>query len=161
MKLYEIDSAIMALVDAESGEIADIEALNTLVMERDKKIENIALLYKNYTAEAAAIKAEVASLTSRQKSAENEAERLKEYLSFALDGEAFSTPRVSVSYRKSTALEYLDAPALITWMEQNGHDDCVKYKDPELSKSSVTSLIKSGVPVPFATLVNRQNVQVK
>ena len=43
MKLYEIDQTIMDCIDMESGEIINEELLNNLQMERDAKIENVAL----------------------------------------------------------------------------------------------------------------------
>lgn len=58
MTLYEIDSAIMDCVDEETGEIIDLEKLEALNIERDKKVEGIALAVKNYAAEAKAIKEE-------------------------------------------------------------------------------------------------------
>ena len=51
MTLYEIDSAIMDCVDEETGEIIDLEKLEALNIERDKKVEGIALAVKNYAAE--------------------------------------------------------------------------------------------------------------
>ena len=47
MTLYEIDSAIMDCVDEETGEIIDLEKLETLNIERDKKVEGIAVAVKN------------------------------------------------------------------------------------------------------------------
>ena len=37
MKLYEIDEAIMACVDAETGEIVDAEKLEALLIEKEEK----------------------------------------------------------------------------------------------------------------------------
>lgn len=37
MTLYEIDSAIMDCVDEETGEIIDLEKLEALNIERDKR----------------------------------------------------------------------------------------------------------------------------
>ena len=54
MKLYEIDQAILALVDPETGEILDYEAFSELKMKREEKIEGMALWHKNLTAEATA-----------------------------------------------------------------------------------------------------------
>ena len=46
MKLYEIDEAIMACIDAETGEIIDADKLDKLTMERDAKIENVKISIK-------------------------------------------------------------------------------------------------------------------
>ena len=100
MNLYEIDQAMQALVDPETGELMDYEAFSELQMDRDSKIENMALWIKNLTAEAKAIKEEMDNLQKRRKTAENRAEGLKRYLFEALDGEKFQTARCSISYRK-------------------------------------------------------------
>ena len=42
MNLYQIDSALAECVDAETGEILDVEKLLELNMAREQKIENIA-----------------------------------------------------------------------------------------------------------------------
>lgn len=161
MTLYEIDSAIAALADPETGDILDFEALDKLQMERETKIENIALWYKNLTAEATAIKAEVDSLAERKQAAEAKAERLKKYLDYALDGTKFSTARCQVSFRKTSSLEIDDEPGLIEWAESNGHDDCVKYRKPEIKKKDFTGLIKSGVNVPYTKIIEGRSLAVK
>ena len=63
-----IDSAIMDCVDEETGEIIDLEKLEALNIERDKKVEGIALAVKNYAAEAKAIKEEEEKLAKRRRS---------------------------------------------------------------------------------------------
>ena len=67
MKLYEIDQAIMDCIDMETGEIVNEELLNDLQMERDAKIENVALWIKELKAEAEALKAEKLAFAERQK----------------------------------------------------------------------------------------------
>lgn len=46
MTLYEIDQAIMECVDLETGEIIDVEILSELQMERETKLESVALWIK-------------------------------------------------------------------------------------------------------------------
>lgn len=58
MKLYEIDEEILACVDSESGEILDVERFAALQMERDTKIENVALWIKNLKSDLVALEAE-------------------------------------------------------------------------------------------------------
>lgn len=55
MTLYEIDQAIQGLVDPETGELMDYEAFAALQMDRDAKIENMALWYKDLMADAKAM----------------------------------------------------------------------------------------------------------
>lgn len=77
MTIYEIDARMAGLIDPETGELLDYEAFASLQMEREAKIENMALWYKDLTAEAKAIREEEKALAERRKSAENKAERLK------------------------------------------------------------------------------------
>ena len=85
MTLYEIDQALLACIDMETGEV-DIEKYEQLAEEKDKKIENIACYYKALTAEAEAIKAEEKALAERRKVKENKAESLKKFLASVLRG---------------------------------------------------------------------------
>lgn len=162
MTLYEIDQRLETLVDPETGELLDYEAFQTLQIEREAKIENTALWVKELTAQVAAIKAEISSLEERRKAAERKADRLKEYLSRALDGKNFSTARCDVTFRRSAALEIENEDALVKWVEVLGIDDvCLRYKDPEINKRAVANLIKSGVDVPHARIFERTNIRVK
>ena len=112
MTLYEIDQAIQGLVDPETGELMDYEAFAALQMDRDAKIENMALWYKDLMADAKAIKEEADTLNERRKALENKAERLKSYLSLALDGEKFQTARCSVTFRKTSSIQVSNPEAL-------------------------------------------------
>ena len=110
MTLYEIDQNIMALID-EDGEITNPEAFDELQITRSEKLEGIACWIKNLKADAAAIKAEEDALAERRRTIENKIKSLSEFLSNALAGQKFSTPRVSVSYRTSKALEIAEKAA--------------------------------------------------
>ena len=119
MNLYNIDAAIMALVDPETGEILDYEAFAELQMEREQKLENMALWHKNLTAEAAAIKAEEDNLAARRKDLEAKAEKLKQNLIEALGGDPFKTPRVVCKFTKSQKVQIQDEAAFIRTMQEN------------------------------------------
>ena len=58
MTLYEIDAAMQECIDPETGEV-DAERIEALAMERDKKIENIALWIINIKADIETAKAEI------------------------------------------------------------------------------------------------------
>lgn len=163
MTIYEIDSRIAELLDPDTGELLDYEAFAALQMEREAKIENMALWYKDLFAEAKAIRDEEKALSERRKHAESKAERLKEYLDIALAGQSYKTPRVSVSYRKSTALEIAeeDIPTVIEELEMCGLENCIQYQAPKISKTELTKAIKAGAVVPGAELVEHNNIQIK
>lgn len=158
--LYEINQEIESCVDAETGEIIDIERLENLQVEREIKLENIGLWIKNMESDAKDIKAEEAALAERRKAKENRAANLREYLARILDGQAFETPRLRLSFRSSTGVEFSELEDTLHWLEQH-HADCIKYKAPEISKSAVAKLLKDGVEIPGAELVKRKNLQIK
>ena len=154
MNIYEIDQAILALVDEETGEILDIEALEQLQMERDQKLENVACWWKNLTAEAAAIRQEELNLAKRRQAIENRAERLKKYLSDALDGQKFQTAKCSITWRKNPPKVELTEPALaIAWALSHGRKDLIIERAPDISKDGLKQILKTGEEIPGAELV--------
>lgn len=152
MKLYEIDQAIMGLVD-ETGEIIDIEAFDSLQMEREEKIEGIALYIKDLKAEAEALKAEKMAFAERQKVAENKMESLKNYLAYALKGQAFKSTKAVVSFRKTQQVDIPDIYAL--------DENFLRYKEPEADKTAIKEAIKAGQIVKGATLIENTSVIIK
>lgn len=153
MKLYEIDQAIMDLVDSETGEIIDIEAFDSLQMERDEKIESIALYIKDLKAEAEALKAEKLAFAERQKVAENKAESLKNYLAYALKGQAFKSTKAVVSFRKTQQVDIPDIYKL--------DENFLKYAEPTADKTAIKEAIKAGQTVKGATLIENTSVIIK
>lgn len=165
MTLYEINEAIASFdfqVDEETGEILNIGDLDKLQMDRETKIENIGLYYKDLTAEAAAIKEEIRTLQARAKTAETKAESLKRYLSLQLQGEKFKTSRLAISYRRSTAVRIEDDTVLLDYLRSRDMDQYLTFKDPVINKTALKSaLIEGGIEIPGASLEEKQNIQIK
>lgn len=158
MNLYEIEQEIMNCVDMESGEVIDIARLDALTMERDTKIENIALWIKNLLSDAEQIKEEKNSLAEREKACKNKADSLKKYLSSYLAGSKFNTPRVAISFRKSESVEVNDINQI---MLLDNADDYLKYDEPTADKTAIKQAIKAGVNIPGCQLVENNNIQIK
>ena len=59
MTLYEIDQKLLDCIDLETGEILNEERLNELQMERNEKLEKVALWIKELKAEAETIEESV------------------------------------------------------------------------------------------------------
>lgn len=159
--LYDIDMAIMALVDQETGEITDWEAFEALQMDRERKIENIAVWIKNLMSDAAAIREEEKALAARRQNLERMAETRKRWLSQALGGQKFSTSRCVVTFRNTPVCRVMDPAAAIEWAETHGHKDCVTYKAPDVAKTELIKLLKAGTEVPGAELAYSESVGVK
>lgn len=162
MTLYEVDEEIQELlseVDPETGElITDYAALDALLMEREAKIENIVLFIKNLSSDVRELKAEEAALAERRKKAEKKAERLREYVSHALGGEKFQTPRCCVSFRKSTALEL--GEGFTEWAKEHA-DTLLRYKEPEPDKTAIKAALAGGAEIPDAKLVQNTTMTIK
>ncbi|MBO5841462.1 MAG: siphovirus Gp157 family protein [Clostridia bacterium] len=151
--LYEIDAAILACVDMETGEIIDAERLAELHMEREQKVEAVALWYKNLLSDAAAYKAEKDAFAEKERVAKAKAERLKQYLADALQGSKFKTTRVNISYRKSDSVVVDDIMQLPAQF--------LKYKDPEPDKLAIKQAITNGEVVDGARIETKQSVLIK
>jgi hypothetical protein len=153
MNIYEIDAAITACVDQETGEILDEAALDALVMERDKKIENVACWIKDLKAESNAIREEEKVLAERRHSSESKVESLKKWLAYALNGEKFKTAKVSVSYWKSKSVQVTDEKAI---------DEKFFIPQPaKLNKKMVSKYLKDGMPVRGCELAEKTSLQVR
>ena len=153
MNLYEIDSAILDCVDVDTGEIFDEEKFEELQLTRDAKIENICLWIKNLKAEAEALKAEKDAFAKRQKSVENKMDSLKKYISNYLEGTAFESSKVKVSFRKSEALEVTDIYKI--------PDEYLKFKEPDVDKMAIKQAMKQGKEFEGVELVTNYSMQIK
>jgi vacuolar-type H+-ATPase subunit I/STV1 len=151
--LYEINEAILSCIDMESGEILDEEALESLKMQREEKLENVGLWIKNLGAESSALAAEIKSLTERKRLKENKAESLMGYLGAALHGERFETPRISVSWRKSESVNIADGATL--------PDEYLVPVDPRPDKTLLKKALKEGAEICGVELISKQNIQIK
>ena len=163
MKLSDINVALEAMLDAvdpDTGELlCDPDELEALALEREEKLEGLALYVKNCRAEAEAIKAEKLALEKRQKTAENKAERAKSFLQAMLAGEKLKTPRASVSYRRTESPKIVDEAAF--WRYAADHNELVRRKDPEVDLVAVKAAIQAGEAVPGAEIVSKQSVIIK
>ena len=135
MNIYEIDNAMFSLIDEETGEIKDYEAFEELQMQREEK-----------------------ALAERRKSLENKAENLKNFINRTLQGNKFATPKVAISYRKSTAVEVDDE--FIDYAMKN-NSDLLTYKQPEPNKAVIKEMLQGGFDIPHAELTVRNNMSIK
>ena len=155
--LYEIDEKIFEClkncIDPETGELLDAEQLESLQMERQTKLENVALYIKNLKADAEMYKAEKQAFEKRQMDAIKEANSLTEWLKKALDGQKFKTEKAEVSFRKTQKVEILDIWDL--------NEDLLRYSDPTPDKAAIKRAIKAGEEVKGAKLVDDISMTIK
>lgn len=152
--LYEIDQAIMACLDTETGEIIDCEALANLQMEREAKLEGIACWIKNLLSDADAIKAEKNALADRESKCRKKAEQLKTFLAEACSGQKFSTAKCAVSFRRSETVEVEDLKLIPA--------ELLRVKtEVEPDKAAIKALLKTGQAVNGCYLKENSNIQIK
>lgn len=165
-KLFEINEQIEIiadmLVDPETGEVLSEQEAKNLIdkyeMQKDRKIEYLCKLIKNYKAEADALKVQKLEFEKRQKTAENKANSIKNYIGYVLNGEKWKADdaSVSVSYRTTKETVKIDDVEALP-------SDC--FKNPKIesnvSKTKIKELIQAGIDVPGAHLEDSISVIIK
>jgi len=159
--LYEINEAIYnAVQDAESQAIENdgiiseeiATLLDGLEMDRKEKIGNICKYYKSLLAEAEMVKTEEKNLAERRKTTENKAERLKNYLATAMNGEKYSDSVSKISFRKSESVEVFDVEDI--------PEEYQKIKI-DADKTAIKNAIKAGKIIEGCKIVESNNIQIK
>ena len=161
MTLYEIDREIAGFepeIDEETGELLNADELESLNMERERKIENVCLMIKNLTAEVGAISAEAKSLTERARAGQKKIEHLEAYLEYALQGQPFKTARCEVKYRSTESVALGDD--FLAWALKN-RDELLRYSNPVADKAAIKAAIKAGEEIPGAAIVKGVSMTVK
>lgn len=155
--LYEIIEDIENCIDEETGEI-DEESLDALNIEYADKVESVSLAIKNLAVQVDGMDAEKKRLEQRIKVAKNQSDRLKQWLHHAikeLQGwEKFETPKVKVSFRRSESVE-------IPYEDMVPDSFCEFETKRKPNKAAIKAAIKSGEVVPGASLVEKENTQIK
>lgn len=150
---------IESCIDKETGEVLFDkinETLDNLIIARNDKLETVALWIKELKAEAEAIKAEEAELKKRREAKTSKIESLKNYLDYNLKtfgDKRFETPKVVVSYRKSTQV--------IVDEERLDHDYWREKITYEPDKVKIKEAIGAGVYVAGAHIEEKDNIQIK
>ncbi len=160
--LYDIDAAILDCVDQETGEILDPEKLDALQMEREQKLEGVALWIKDLKAEAEAVKAEADKLTARKKAVENKIDGLKQWLLYALNGEKLKTPRCNVYQTHSQKVVIDDEKALVDMLMTSPFGEkFLRVQEPEIDKNALKDSLKQGYEYEFVHLEQTESVVIK
>lgn len=162
MNLYEINSNINQILengfsyDEETGEILfDQSDLDKLNEEFNDKIDNIACYIKNLDAMSNAISMEIDNLQKRKKINSNKAERLKEYLTSAMEARKlgkYESPKNKIGFRTSNSL-VIDEDAVLP-------DELVRIKK-EPDKMKIKLLLKNGAEVEGCHMENKKSIQIK
>ena len=162
MNLFQIEECITNCVkldgrddyiDVSTGEIIDTAALDALKMERDKKIRNIACWIRNLESDEKQLAEQEKIFRERKQAAARKRESLKSYLAAFLNGAKWKNNEVSISWRKSTAVEVTDIKKLSNYY--------LKFKEPEPNKTLIGNDLKAGIKLDGAVLVDKNNMSVR
>lgn len=160
MTLYEIDNAMMSLIDNETGEIVDYEQFEALIMSKEEKIDNTAKWIIELEAEAKMVKERADELTKRAQSAKKKADRLREFLQEYLGGEKRKTADYTIGYRQTKAVEITDEKAAEMWLTEHCFFDCMKTTTT-LNKPALKKHIEFGEEIPGVEIVERQSMLLR
>lgn len=160
MKLYEIAQALRfalddIVVDEETGEILNADALHAVEAQAAEKIEATALYLRELDAEAKAAKEEADRMLARVKSMQKRSDYLKAMLLDALHATGkVKTGRVTVFIRTSKAIEVADGVTL--------PDAFVTVRTTTTpNKTALKEAIEAGADIEGVRLVERESVQIK
>ena len=160
MNLYqineEIEKTIEECIDMETGEIIHPEKLEQLNIARNEKREGVALYIKNQLPEIEAIDKEIKALTTRKKQKQSRIEWLKKslYDDMTKNGlSKFETPKVYISFRKSTAVEVTSTDDI--------PDEYLLEQPPKVDKAGLKKELQAGFTFDGVKLVEKQNIQIK
>ena len=179
MKLYELsndfselfsqldeilDNEELTLEDKTLAEQAWFDTLEMIEAELEDKAESIAVFAKQLSSEADIIKKEENSLTKRRQARERTVERLKAYLLQSMDAvslKKIDKPRARISVRSNAeSVRIENDKDFISWAMKN-HEDLLRYKDPEISKTAVKEALSEGEEIPGASLIRTRSVIIK
>ena len=163
MKLYDVNQQIETLLDQlepdpETGEIPAnedeiIAQINALAMKCEDILQYLAKLSLDAKATVQAMKAEEKRLHDRRTQMERKQEQLIAILDRECGGQKTDLGVATLCYRKTSHVEVTDKSALLRWLKAEGHDDCYRVPEPEISKLNVGRLLDAGVQVEGAERV--------
>ncbi len=170
MKLYEINTQIMALMDQlepdpETGEVPFNEEeiigqINALAMKRDDILQYLAKLALNCRSESTALKAEEIRLRQRR----DALERREEHLIWILDRECGETTDLGVatlSYRKTSRVEIANEAKAVSWLRRHKYTDAFRVPAPTVYRTEVKKLLGAGQKVPGCMIVEDRSCSLK
>jgi len=151
----QYQSLLNRLDNCEIGEETDIGLhLNDVVDALEDKLERCAWIYRNLCQEEAAYRSEAARLEAKASQKGRQADLLKNYIGYCLQGKSVKTKTFSLHFRKSESVEVLDA-AIVP--EQYQRTKTIVEPDKTLIKAD----LRAGATIPGCVLIEKLNLQIK
>lgn len=153
MTLYDIDERILSLIDPETGEVTDYDALDALQMAREDKIRQIVYARRNALADLNAVSAEIARLKKIEETLGNRVESIDGYLAYALNGEKYKDETTTIYYRKTTAVVVAEDAVV--------PEEFLRYGEPAVNKTALGEALRGGMTIPGVSIEERNNIIIK
>lgn len=150
----------------ESGDMPEgaiWDSLDSINGSIEEKIDNITCIHKQEMYECAMIKAEIERLKQRLTAKENAANRLKEYIYVSMRTvgmDKLETARNKLSFRKSEKAVLDDADGFVQWAQEY-NPELLTFKQPELNKTEIKRILKSGQAIEGCRVETCLNLQIK
>ena len=131
-------------------------------MERERKLEGVALWVKDLNYEAQMVKEEADKLTARKRALDNKISALKMWLLMALEGQKLKTPRCNVYQTHSQRVAVADEKKLIDFLQTlEEPEKFLRFQEPELRRDEIKKALKDGTIIPGAELETTESVVIK
>lgn len=170
MNIFEINKQMLNLYEMASdyekelieNNIEGDEALkqwiitewNNLEMAKAEKIDNTISLYKSLDAKIEALKAHKKEIDERIRIDEKTIARIANLIEYGLGGEKFENVNHKITYRKSESVEILNE----TLIDRKFFNEKTTYTP---DKKAIKSAIELGEIIHGATIVKKNNIQIK
>lgn len=158
--LFEINRSIEELtdrlVDPVTGEIDEevLEQLDHLAMDQDKKLESYGMVILNLESEINALMEQSKAFKERAEVKKNRVKRMKEMVSWTLNGEKKEYTNVAFTFRPSSSVNVVN--------EELVPDELCMFKtERKPNKTEIKALLNAGDEVPGCVLEKKMNLNVK
>lgn len=159
MNLFQIDKKILDCVDEETGEVVDLDRLESLNLQRDEKISNICKWIINLKSDIDQLKKQEDKFKERRQKAQKKAESLKNFLQVYMAGKPFKTAEFSATFRKSSAVEIVNQDAFEAFAGKNR--GLLTFPAPVPNKTAIKAALDAGEEVPGAAIKQNVNLIIK
>jgi hypothetical protein len=153
----ELEWMIQEAVDQETGEVNPelVQRLDALSLAFEEKALSVAAYVLSLDAYANGIGTEIKRLKRKKEMVENLSKRLREYVARCVPmGQKLEDHRVTIGWRRSKFVDVFDPDGL--------PKSYLREKiSIEPDKTLIKKAIESGEDVPGATLVEKQNLQLR
>jgi len=156
-KLYVIADAFSKLEEMVEDDATLTEYLENVQMQLQEKAQNVVMFQQSILRSTEAIDNEIKRLSELKKHRINAANRLKEYIKWAMEKngiEKIETDLFKLTFLKSETVEVVD--------ESIVPEEFIAVKlIKQVDKLAIKKALKTGISIPGVAISSHQNLQIK